>query len=111
MRRWKRPWQDLRLILGFPLLANIVLLLVCAVIAQGWPAAAFSVPIVVGVVLLWRHIRSGIDVSEAGIRIRRFFRTNVVPWGHIAAVEVSAATRPQIVLRLIYGPDVLTYVY
>lgn len=113
MRRWQRPWRDIRAILYYPTLAVIVVQLVVTAATRRQSAitdAAYSVPVLFAV---WRFMRTGIDVSDVGIRVTRFFGSEVVPWGQLDRIEVSAdeAGHSQIVLRTTSGAEVETRVY
>lgn len=113
MRQWQRPWRDIRAILYYPTLAVIVLQLVITVATRRQSAvtdAAYSVPVLF---VVWRFMHAGIDVSDTGIRVTRFFGSEVVPWEQLDRIEVSAdeAGHSQIVLRTTSGAEVETRVY
>src|SRR4051794_32619870 len=69
MVKWRRPWEDLRLAFWGPLGVLVVVLMTVAIIkpAPGTvPTIAFTT---LALVLIFRHLRSGIDVSSIGMRV------------------------------------------
>ncbi len=97
---------------------------VVAIVPSGWWAAPFGALYCAVLLLLWRHVRRGIYVSGSGIRVIRFFGSDVVPWDQLAAVEVSSddvlrggayptaiTEHPQIMFRTTSGAFIRTEVY
>lgn len=101
----------------------IDLVVLVGFVLSGWPTALAGILCVAGLLLLWRHARCGIYVSDSGVRVIRFFGSDVVPWDQLAAVEVSSddvvragahptiSGPPQLVLRTTAGADIPTEMY
>lgn len=101
----------------------VLVVLGVAIVSQGRSAAPFAALGGALLLLLWRHARCGIYVSGSGVRVIRFFGSDVVPWDQLAAVEVSSddlawvgahptiSGHPQIVLRTTSGAFIPTEVY
>jgi hypothetical protein len=69
MRRWQRPVQRFRALLGYPLIAVLVAMIIGATVDLGWYGV---IPLVVGVpmlVMMWRELRCGIYVGPRGVRV------------------------------------------
>jgi hypothetical protein len=97
---------------------------VAAIASGGWSAWPFAALGGAGLLLLWWHIRCGIYVSGSGVRVIRYFGSEVLPWDQLVAVEVSSddvlrggayptrfSGRPQIMFRTTSGGVIRTEIY
>lgn len=112
MPQWKRAQRESRPVIGYAAVSSVLVVLVVVIVSGGWSAWWFGALGGVMLVLLWRYTRSGIYVSGHGVRVARFFGSEVVPWGQLVAIEVSdSGEDTELVLRTASGAVVHTEVY
>jgi hypothetical protein len=93
-------------------MSSVLVILVVVIVSGGWSAWWFGALGGVMVFLFWRYARTGIYVSGHGVRAARFFGSDVLPWGQLAAIEVSnSGEDTEMVLRAASGAVIHTEVY
>lgn len=123
MRRWKRPLWEERTIIGYVSMLILLVILVVMFVSERWSIWWFEALGAIGLLLLRRHVRSGIYVNGSGVRVIRFYSSEILPWDQLAAVEVrsddligrrahpTVSGHPQILLRTTSGAIIPTKVY
>jgi hypothetical protein len=109
--RWRRPYRDSRVFVGYPLLVIVAAAWIMVLASPDWSPAsvAFRLAMSAAVVGFWRFLRIGLYVSRVGVRAQGLFRSTAIAWSDLAPVRRGLMFGDHVVLSTMTGDQVWTY--